>query len=70
MTSQSGHDVIRKSLNIAYATRLSIIFPTWGRTLLYLFPVRIFLNLCFVDFKLKLTKISKNEQLDDVIKGS
>ena len=70
MTSQSGYDVIRRSLNIAYANRLSIIFQTWGRTLLYLFPVRTFFNLCFVDFKLKFTKISKNEQLYDVIKGS
>ena len=70
MTSQSGYDVIRRSLNIACANRLSIIFQTWGRTLLYLFPVGIFLNLCFVDFKLKFTKINKDEQIDDVIKGS
>ena len=73
MTSQSGHDVIRRSLNIAYATRQSIIFQTWGRKLLYLFPVWKYTNLCFVDFRqlqLKFTKICKNEKLHDVIKGS
>ena len=73
MTSQSGHDVIRRSLNIAYAKRQSIIFQTWGQKLLYLFPVWKFINLCYVDFRqfeLKFPKRSKNDQLDDVIKGS
>ena len=51
MTSQSGHDVIRRSLNIAYAKRQSIIFQTWGQKLLYLFPVWKFINLCYVDFR-------------------
>ena len=73
MTSQSGHDVIRRSLNIAYHNRQSIIFQTWGRTLLYLFPVWRFINLCLVHFRqfsLILAKIYKNKQLHDVIKGS
>ena len=48
MTSQIGYDVIIRSLDIAYATRKSIMFQTWGQTLLYLLPIWRFMNLCFV----------------------
>jgi hypothetical protein len=36
MTSLGGHDVIRGTLNLAYYTRHSIIFQTWGQKLPYL----------------------------------
>ena len=36
MTSLGGHDVIRGTLNLAYYTRNSIIFQTWGQKLPYL----------------------------------
>ena len=51
MTSLRCHDVIRRTLNLAYYTRQSIIFQTWGRKLHYLLSCGSYLSCKVVHFR-------------------